>query len=163
MSGQGEFFYPAGLPLSARIFMLIVEERPNPGIQGCIRHLFFSQPEEFLNLTDAILRIDHMMDSLQCPQRDTQRRSFVKTGWKKALMEKDPQMESIGQEEALRQCWPARYLRKRPPGAQVFYIQVYYRQYSSWQGEVYSCKQGEKRRFRSVLELLYFIQSALAS
>lgn len=79
--------------------------------------------------------------------------------------------------EARHQAWlngePDPYLPKRPDskenmprfpkGASVFHIQIMYRQHSSWQGKIVQMRRKPPREahFRSVLELLYLIHSAL--
>lgn len=156
-SGREDRFCLTELPLSARIFMMAVERTSDCHLRGIIYHLFYDHPTEFLDVADAILQMDRMMDGLQCPQRDTKRRRFGTAKHRKVSHQ-----ETKSQTKTQQPYWPPRTFLERPLGMQVFYIQVYYRQHSSWQGDVYSYKRREKRRFRSVLELLYLIQSALA-
>ena len=64
--------------------------------------------------------------------------------------------------KVVRQYWTEQSLQPDSCGSQTFYIHVRFRQHSSWQGEI-TWKQGNRKiPFRSVLELLHLLDSALA-
>ena len=52
--------------------------------------------------------------------------------------------------------------QKNKKGTEAFFINVYYRQHSSWQGEVQWVRGKQKRYFRSVLELIHLIDSVIS-
>lgn len=47
------------------------------------------------------------------------------------------------------------------PKRETFVVRVLYRQNNTWQGEILWAEQNEKRYFRSVLELIEFMNSAV--
>lgn len=153
------------LPENGRTFMLRVQKQPDGQMRGKIHNLYLEQPQSFSGLADAILQIDAMMDKLDCPQAVTKHRSFCAS-------EKEMKNDSVAQKEAykqwlqegrtmVQQYWKEQSLQPSSCDSQIFYIHVRFRQHSSWQGEV-AWKQGKQKiPFRSVLELLHLLQSAL--
>ena len=160
-------FTAADLPENGRVFMLQVQKQPDGQAYGSIYNLYVEQPQHFLGLADAILQIDAMMDKLDCPQAAAKRRSFC-------AAEKDVKNDTAAQKEAYyrwlqegktvaQQYWKEQVLQPSAGGSQTFYIRVRFRQHSSWQGEVTWKQAKRKVAFRSVLELLHLLQSALNS
>lgn len=92
------------------------------------------ETEDWGSLDEALLWMDRQMDRRSHPHAGTECRSF------------DPEDTD----------------RRRAEGA-VFRIRILYRQHSSWQGEVVQMrrKTPKKAHFRSALELLYLLHSAL--
>ena len=154
-------FSPYALPLSARLFVVELTLQEGRVGQGLIHNLFFAEPRSFSDLGDAILKMDHMMDELRCPQADTERRSFCSA---KRVRGKRTREERMRDEQAGKTFVQHRHsdiFTRRLAGASAFYINVIYRQHSSWQGEVTWPETGQKKSFRSALELMYLIMSAL--
>lgn len=128
---------------------------------------FTYEARNFGSLDEALPWMDRQMDQRKYPRADTERRSFNPEDAKHRTAEG----------EARHQAWlngePDPYLPKRPDskenmprfpkGASVFHIQIMYRQHSSWQGKIVQMRRKPPREahFRSVLELLYLIHSAL--
>lgn len=146
--------------------MLQVQKQSDGQLRGSIHNLYLKQPQTFSGLADAILQIDAMMDGLYNPQACTEHRNFFSS-------EKEMKNDTAAQREAyyqwlhkgkkvVRQYWTEQSLQLDSCGSQTFYIHVRFRQHSSWQGEI-SWKQGDRKiSFRSVLELLHLLDSALA-
>ena len=156
----------ANLPENGRTFMLRVQKQPDGQMRGQIHNLYLEQHQSFSGLADAILQIDAMMDALGNPQAFTEHRRFGSSAFKKKMNDSEPQKEAYKQwlqEERtmVQQYWKEQSLQPSSYDGQTFYIHVRFRQHSSWQGEV-AWKQGKQKiPFRSVLELLHLLQSAL--
>ena len=149
------------------IFLLAVNAGHGLPYSGTLQNVFTMETELFRSLDEAVLRMDRMMDQLQSPQSDTERRSFDPNTEKKRQLERETRHRKWL--EGKQECkYPSQYpydaVQKRfnyPKSAEVFHIRVQYRQHSSWQGEVF-WKRGKKEQyFRSVLELVHLIYSAL--
>ena len=101
----------------------------------------YAEPESFESLTQFLLKMEAMLDDLQLPQSYTSPRSF-------ASMQQFPE--------------------RVPPVSQVkkgrkatFEVQVIFRQHTSWQGTVIWLEEKTEQSFRSVLELIILMDSAL--
>lgn len=163
--GRRPVFAAADLPENGRIFMLHMQCQPDGQWRGSIHNLYLEQPQTFVGLADAVLKMDGIMDGLDNPQAVTKPRSFLHPV-------REMQNDSVAQREAyyqwlqeekktVRQYWTEASLSPSRPDMVAFVIRVRFRQHSSWQGEV-SWKQGKQKiPFRSVLELLHLLQSAL--
>ncbi|MEG0997839.1 MAG: hypothetical protein RSB05_05420 [Clostridiales bacterium] len=108
----------------------------------------------FQNIISVILAFDSFIDSQNFPQASTERRTFNnhKLSKKEVLsMEKNNEVKSnhIG----------------KPPidDKAVFIVEVDYRQNATWQGSVVWVEANEKKQFRSALELIMLMTSALDS
>ena len=124
------------------------------------------ETEDWGSLDEALLWMDRQMDRRRHPHAGMECRSF------------DPEDTDRRRAEGKvrHQAWlegrPDPYLPKRPEpadiptfpkGCAVFRIRILYRQHGSWQGEVVQMrrKTPKKAHFRSALELLYLLHSAL--
>lgn len=162
----------ATLPLQGRIFMLCVKGQTAGVCTGTIHNLYLEQRQNFIGLADAVLKIDAIMDNLDNPQATTQHRDFTKkpakrTYRRKAQQQVDERTWSKRGQQLVQQFWPLESFQSETQaekdGAVVFYVLVRFRQHSSWQGHV-TWRNGKRRIvFRSVLELLHLVQSALES
>ncbi|MBR3949935.1 MAG: hypothetical protein IKJ84_04590 [Oscillospiraceae bacterium] len=113
---------------------------------GVLQGRFYNpsrEAENFSSLSQFLVKMEEVLDQLQKPQAYTQVRKF----------------SSLLQPEAA-QTPPDRVFR----GAQAtFDLQVIFRQHTSWQG-VLSWREGKAQHsFRSVLELVLLLDSALRS
>ena len=64
------------MPLSARSFFVNVMMDTDGYYYGTINQIFYEKEVLFYGLDDAILKIDHMLDELRCPQASTELREF---------------------------------------------------------------------------------------
>ena len=118
-------------------------EDKNP--QGTFYNLYYGEEMTFGNLTRLLLLMEDMMDEMECPQASVQSRRFGKG-------QKAAERASIAQE-----------LLPRPNQEAIatFKVKVLFRQGASWQGKL-SWTEGEKEEsFRSALELVKLMDSAL--
>ena len=112
------------------------EKCPN----GTLLGLHFNSPVEFSSLTQMLLLMEEMLDSVNGPQRGESPRAFQKT-------EGQPQF-------AVRDA--------RKPLA-TFQLSVLFRQNASWQGTLIWTDRMMDSQFRSVLELVRLMDSALTA
>jgi len=114
---------------------------------GRIYHCYSKEGERFSNSHQLIQIFENLMDCINYPQSSVQYRSF-KESKREGRYKGKPIM---GKEELLK--------NKGERG--TFVVHVMYRQNATWQGEVVWTEKGEVRKFRSALELLKLIDSAL--
>lgn len=97
---------------------------------------------EFENLMQLLMKLEQCLEESNEPQAFTMMRSF--------LSQNLSGME--GKEEV--------FLGKGKVAS--FHVQIMFRRNASWQGSVIWTEEGEKRNFRSALELVFLINSALS-
>ncbi len=112
--------------------------------KGILEGRFYSSWQEadsFESLTQFLSKMENLLDELRTPQAYTQTRTFPD---------------------------PAPPLECRTPPARVpkgnkatFELQVIFRQHTSWQGVIVWLEQKWEQSFRSVLELVLLMDSAL--
>ena len=112
------------------------EKCPNGTLQG----LHFNSPVEFSSLTQMLLLMEEMLDRVNGPQRGESPSAIQKT-------EAQPQF-------AVRDA--------RKPLA-TFQLSVLFRQNASWQGTLIWTDRMMDSQFRSVLELVRLMDSALTA
>ena len=100
----------------------------------------FQEAEEFGNLSRMLIRIEAMLDDQRTPQSYMAHRTFS------AVVDR---MEE-----------------ERPASARkgeraTFELKILFRQHGSWQGVVCWKEKGQEQSFRSVLELIHLMDSAL--
>ena len=113
--------------------------------EGVLRGRFYhpARPEglAFESLTQFLLQMEEMLHELDRPQANTAARHFPTGGEHRTI--------SV----------PAGKAGKG--GLATFRLRVLFRQHASWQGEVTWLEEGVSQRFRSVLELVHLMDSAL--
>lgn len=103
----------------------------------------YAEPECFESLSQFLIKMEVLLDELQQPQSATKPRSFA------TFVE---QIDSVP---------PLAHIRR---GAKAtFEIQVIFRQHTSWQGVIIWLEEQKEQSFRSVLELVLLMDSALRS
>lgn len=105
----------------------------NPGNEG---------GEQFNSLSQLICKMDNMLDDMQFPQSFTRKRSF-----------------QAGEERLAEDGTPD----EQPHSGKVgtFAVRILFRQYASWQGSVTWLEGKQEMAFRSVLELIQLLDSAM--
>jgi len=101
----------------------------------------YAEPETFQSLSQFLIKMEALLDGLQLPQSSTVTRSFRKTA------------------EPLDRLPPIQNVRKG--SCATFEVQVIFRQHTSWQGTVIWLEENSEQSFRSVLELVLLMDSAL--
>lgn len=97
--------------------------------------------QTFCSLSQFLVMMEHMLEQTSAPQSDTTRRSF----------------------SALLQQTSCRFSRSSMLRGKLatFELQILFRQHTSWQGTVLWKEQHRQQRFRSALELVLLMDSAL--
>ena len=97
----------------------------------------------FESLMQLLLQMEKCLDASNEPQAFAAMRSF----WTKGREEENEKENVFGRTGKLAS----------------FSIQIMFRRNASWQGMITWLEEGEKRNFRSVLELLFLINNALSA
>ena len=128
--------------------LVCVDERTGKDILGRIHYPGGEAPVAFNETGKMLLEIDRILDELHYPESSTSGRSF----------QKHRKVQTNPKERAAMQ-------KKQEPinkgGKGTFVVQVQYRQHATWQGKVLWAEKNETKQFRSALELLKLIDSAL--
>jgi len=101
----------------------------------------YTGDERFESLSQLLIKAEEILDELQTPQSYTAHRSFSHL------------VEPIGTENAGN--------RVRRGAEATFELRVIFRQHSSWQGVIQWQEQHQEQSFRSVLEMVLLMDSAL--
>ena len=118
-------------------------EDKNPS--GFFYNRYYGQEMAFSNLTRLLLLMEDMMDEMECPQASVRSRRFGKG-------QKAAERASIAQE-----------LLPRPNQEAIatFKVKVLFRQGASWQGKLSWTDEKAEMPFRSTLEFIKLLDSAL--
>ena len=119
--------------------------------KGCFHHKYSEQPVPFSDLNHLLILMEQLMDRLNFPQSSTLQRSFFKT-------ERSTPKKAKEEEQPVR---TAKEILNETGTKGTFVINVQYRQNATWQGRVLWAETGKSCNFRSALELLKLIDSAL--
>lgn len=147
----------------AGLVSLCLDTGGREGERGELYHLCGTKPVAFCSLFEAVNRMEELYDALSGPQAPARLRSFAKAQRMEELLpETVPKQPAPGAGERLDTGALERLLHRRGAKA-TFWIRVLYRQHASWQGEVTWVERQKKEYFRSTLELLRLIGSALGA
>lgn len=108
---------------------------------GRFYHPLRLEGESFRSLSQYLLKMEGLFDEMARPQSDTKVRSFGV--WSAPRAEKPRLSQEIKGRLA------------------TFRVRILFRQHSSWQGEIIWIEKALSQRFRSVLELIHLLDSAL--
>ncbi len=113
-------------------------EDKNP--RGVLTNPYYGEDKVFSSLSHLIFLMEELQDSLNYPQKSTAARCFGTS-------------ESVA-------AGPGENTENAKALA-TFKIRILFRQNSSWQGNVIWMEKDEEAQFRSVLELIYLLDSAM--
>lgn len=116
-------------------------------LSGRIYHCYSKEPWKFTNILQLIELADDFFDKLEFPQASTSARSFTST-----------QFSGVDRLDKVQS--PEDFIENRGQKG-TFFLNVRYRQNSSWQGSVTWVEEQREQHFRSALELLKLIDGAL--
>ena len=142
---------------SPEIVNLCVDSYDRERQQGKLYHLYTADGFSFSSLFAAFDRMQRLYDDLCFPQASTEIRSFLEDRRKKKRILELPKQRGREMEEMESFDKMTEHRGKDA----TFLIRVKYRQNSSWQGEVTWVDGQKKEYFRSALELVKLIDSAL--
>ena len=126
---------------SYQLTMVCVDRYEQNVMQGRLYNPSYQGEISFCSLMEFLRKMETMLDEMQYPQAYVSIRSF-------------------GDEGAPLEC-VAMQGEKREGICATFGVRVLFRQNASWQGKVYWLEGGKEENFRSVLELLFLMDSAL--
>lgn len=128
---------------AGRTTMICVDSYEQGVLQG--RYYNYGQPNDghsFQSLTQLIVGMEHILDSANYPQSFTAVRTFAIS----------PQAKKQNDAEE----------QSRKGKLATFVVKVLFRQHTSWQGSVTWLEAQSEQPFRSVLELILLMDSALS-
>ena len=126
-----------------RVSTVSVDSYENSEPRGRFINPFYGEPQSFESLAQLLKLVEAVLDLTNQPQSFTSRRSF-------------------GQSRDRPECKPT--LRQAERGKLAsFSLCIRFRQNSSWQGSLHWLEKDREESFRSVLELILLMNSALAA
>lgn len=133
------------------LISICIDSNGDGDYQGCIWQQYDPEPVTFDSMIDMIIQMDKLFDEWGFPQAAMKTRSFVNevSAPKKVnILDKSKKVEKLDVQGKNGKCG-------------TFIVHVKFRQNASWQGEVVWKEQNKREHFRSVLELIKMIDSAL--
>ena len=133
------------VPEDLRTSIIRIYSYDDKNLQGTFYSLYYGEEIAFGNLTRLLLLMEDLMDEMDCPQPSLKSRRFG-TGLKAA------ERASIAGE-----------LLPKPEQEVIatFKVKVLFRQGASWQGKISWLEGGQESTFRSALELVKLMDSAI--
>lgn len=128
-----------------------VDETRSSDYSGRIWHQYQDEPIPYHNTMTLLSEMERLYNDWNFPQESTVIREFRK---------KNRSMEYADKKEARPQM-DAKRIQNKKGNMGTFIVHVKYRQNATWQGEVIWAEQKKKQCFRSALELLRLMDSAL--
>ena len=125
-----------------RTTVVCVDSYENGVLTGRFYNPYLKHGATFQSLTQFLLKMEQTLDTMNLPQSFTAVRAFAPPPPPSAASPPTPAQ----QEGALA----------------TFALRVIFRQNSSWQGSITWLEAGREQSFRSVLELIFLMDSALA-
>lgn len=148
---------------NSNIVTLCLDSYDEEQQRGRLYHQYVSGAVSFTSLFEAFDRMDRLYDKLELPQAAVRIRSFrtEQRKMKQAVKgERIPALTESGRKEMKVMETFDKVAEQRGKDS-TFIIRVKYRQNASWQGEVTWVDKQKKEYFRSVLELVRLIDSAI--
>ena len=127
---------------------ICVDEYDAHRISGRIYRSGDETPVLFNEIGRLLIQTDKLLDEQQYPQPSTLSRSFAK---RTQSQTKAKERKSMSKKTEV----------SEKGGKGTFVVQIQYRQHATWQGKVLWAEKNESMQFRSALELLKLIDSAL--
>lgn len=123
---------------------ICVDSYEDKAIAGMLYHTSLPSGARFSNLMQLLLCIEHILDGMEFPRASTEKRRFTKGSTEFSLGDDDPDTRRSGL-------------------LGTFYVRMMFRQNTSWQGSVLWKEGGSELVFRSTLELMLLLDSALGA
>ena len=127
-----------------------VDGSRNSDINGRLFHRGQAEPVYFENSSRMIFEMERWCDRIGCPQPEVMVRKFNKKNTDVHIRRTEEELPVAGDE-----------LIKNEGEEGTFLIHIKYRQNATWQGQVTWAEKKKSCNFRSTLELLKLIDSAL--
>lgn len=133
------------IPEDMKTSYIRVHSYQDKNLVGTFYNIYYGKEIAFGNLTRLLLLMEDMMDALSSPEASVQSRRFGNTP-------KQPEQISIKE-------YPQ--LQPEQEVIATFKVKVLFRRGASWQGTFSWAEKQEEVSFRSVLELVKLMDSAL--
>lgn len=148
---------------SPNIVTLCLDSYDEERQRGRMYHQYISGAISFTSLFEAFDRMDRLYDELQFPQAAMRIRSFQAEQRKMEQAVKKAQMSvlPVFKRKEMKEMETFDKVTEQRGEDSTFIIHVKYRQNASWQGEVTWVDKQKKEYFRSALELVRLIDSAI--
>ncbi len=127
---------------ASRINLLFIDGYENKVLRGRFGSAQNNEEIPFVSTIDFLAKMESVLEEMKLPQAFSERRTFRKTG-------------SVAPPEGSAQEF-------RKGELATFTLRVLFRQNASWQGSLHWQEEEQVESFRSVLELLLLIDSALS-
>lgn len=132
------------VPGDMRTSMIYIHSYEDKNLKGTFYNLYYGEEIAFGNLTRLLLLMEDLMDEMDCPQASVHSRHFgtISKNLERTSMEQllpKPEQEVIA----------------------TFTVKVLFRQGASWQGKISWSEGKEEMSFRSALEMVKLMDSAL--
>lgn len=135
--------------LPKNVICVCIDEIKEELIEGRMYHCYSETPVLFTNQLQLLAEMEALYDRLNFPQASTRDRTLKP---KKVQTETDKEAEAVKDEQDI----------KNQVGRKAsFIVRVTSRQNATWQGSISWTERGITKHFRSALELLKLIASAL--
>jgi hypothetical protein len=135
---------------SRNLIDICVDGRYNADLYGRFYTLYAEEPFPFEGITSLLLQMEQVFDAINFPQSQTEHRRFNKEQSNRFITAQK------GRNDHLK--------TKGAKGRQAtFIVKVSFREHSTWQGTVTWVESQEESRFRSALELIRLIDSAVGT
>lgn len=134
------------IPEDLKTSVIMITSYEDKNLRGIYYNSYYGEEIEFGNLTRLLLLMEDAMDELNSPQASTRNRRF----------EDIPKPE---ERASLQRNWPRK--PRQEAIIATFRVRVLFRQGASWQGKLSWMEKGKEMSFRSALELVKLIDSAL--
>ncbi len=133
------------------LLSVCIDSNGSGDYQGQIWQQYDSQPIRFNGMVDMVLQMDKLFDLWGFPQASLKARSFVEDSTDARhinILDKSQSLKRID-------------VQKKRGDLSTFIIHVKFRQNATWQGDIVWREQNKKMHFRSALELMRMIDSAV--
>lgn len=137
----------SNMPNAFRYTVLCLDDYENKCMQGRIYHPVCEEGISFRSVMELLCEMESMFDQISYPKAAMETRKFQKIPKISLSL-----MEQVNRENLHRE-------RRGKRG--TFLVRICFRQNASWQGTVKWLEKGKELKFRSVMELLFMIDSAL--
>lgn len=132
------------------ILSICVDDVNSEGYTGRLYHRYSKVPIEFRDTSSMLTSMDTFYDWIGYPQSSTESRSF-RDRPERVMAKKKGDVKMLNDE----------YVTGKTGDKATFVVHVKYRQNATWQGSVVWADKNKTCNFRSALELLKLIDSAL--
>ncbi|MDL2327406.1 hypothetical protein LJC64_01940 [Ruminococcaceae bacterium OttesenSCG-928-A11] len=147
------------VPSTASRVLIKIED--HGAMSGLLYNPYLDVSRRFVDVVELADRLDGMFDSLSFPQATMEYRSFDAAKKKKRAKSAPAQAETPDRKVETEPMDKREKLN--PQDSDTFVVHVQFRQNATWQGTIKWAGQNEEKRFRSTLELLKIMDSAITA